>query len=410
VGTGVLVADDLAPSDVAGLDVSSIRAIVTAGGSPTGHPAILARARGIPAVVAAGPSVLRLRPGTVVAIDGSQGELVVDPPPDVVARWRARAARDRARSRSALAAAARAAVTGDGVRVAVGANLGSVEDAEQAARCGADLAGLVRTEFLFLDRSEPPSVEEQTDAYLELARALGGRRLTLRTLDVGGDKPLPYAAQRPEANPFLGMRGIRLALREGGLLSDQLTAVVRAARETPVSVMFPMVSGVAELLEARRRLEQAVHAESLGWPDGLEVGVMVEVPSAALSAAALAPHVDFFSVGTNDLTQYTLAAERGNPDVAALADALDPAVLTLIDAVCRAAGDRVQVGVCGELAADERATPLLVALGIRELSVAPFSVPIVKEAVRRAERADDPDLVKRCVTASSPAEVRSLLD
>jgi phosphocarrier protein FPr len=274
---------------------------------------------------------------------------------------------------------------------------------------GADAAGLVRTEFLYLGRHEPPTTEEQVEVFRAMAAALGGRRLTLRTLDVGGDKPLPFASQPAEANPFLGMRGIRLALRERHLLETQLRAIVTIAHETPVSVMFAMVSTVAELQESARRLDDAVDAVGRGRPDGLQVGIMVEVPAAALKAKAFAPHVDFFSIGTNDLTQYTLAAERGNAAVAALADPLDPAVLQLVDAVCRAAGDRCLVAVCGELAADERAVPLLVALGVRELSVAPPAVAGVKQALRETACGRDTELVRLCLSAASADEVRGAL-
>ncbi len=408
-GEGVLVADDLTPAQVANLDAARVHGIVLASGSPTGHSAILARSRGIPAVVAAGSSVLDLAHGLTVGLDGSTGELWVDPSAEVVADLDERAERARSRAVADLAAAATPAVCGDGVHVLVGANLGSVQDATTAAASGADLAGLVRTEFLFLDRDQAPDVAEQVAVYRDLAAAVGGR-LTLRTLDVGGDKPLSYAPADHEANPFLGVRGIRLALAQRGLLDDQLAAIVKVAHETPVSVMFPMVSTLEELLEARRLLDAAIAAEGAGHPEGLQVGIMVEVPATALKAAAFAPHVDFFSIGTNDLTQYALAAERGNPGVAGLADPLDPGVLHLIAAVCHAAGEGTLVAVCGELAADPAATRLLVALGVRELSVAPPAVPGIKQAVRDIAAAADPDLVAACLAAAGPSEVRAAVD
>ena len=409
-GEGILLADDLLPAQVAELDLDRVTGLVLASGSPTSHSAILARARAIPAVVGAGPSVLAVAPGSIVALDGATGELHLDPADDLLDALRVADERARAKAAAARADAHLPALTGDRVEVLVGANLGSVEDARAAAANGADVAGLVRTEFLYLGREDPPGVDEQVEVYRAMAQALGGRRLTLRTLDVGGDKPLPFAAQPAEANPFLGMRGIRLALAERSLLEQQLTAFVTVAHETPVSVMFPMVSTVAELADARRCLDDAVTAVGRGRPDGLQVGIMVEVPAAALKAAAFAPYVDFFSIGTNDLTQYTLAAERGNASVASIGDPLDPAVLQLIDGVCRAAGDDVLVAVCGELAAEERAAGLLVALGVRELSVAPPSVAAVKQAVRETACAGDSGLVDRCLSASGPAEVRQLLD
>jgi phosphocarrier protein FPr len=407
-GEGVLVADDLTPAQAAELEPSSVRGIVLAGGSPTGHSAILARSRGIPAIVAAGGAVLDIAPGTTIGIDGGTGELFVEPDPAVLDELECRLERARSLDVAAREAARSPAETADGVHVDVAANIGSVDDARAAFASGADQAGLVRTEFVFLGRDKAPTVDEQADTYRAIATALGGRRITLRTLDVGGDKPLGYAAQPVEANPFLGVRGIRFALAQHELLSDQLAAVVSVAHDTPVSVMFPMVSTIEEFREARRRLEKAIDAEGRGRPAGLEVGIMVEVPAAALKAGAFADDVDFFSVGTNDLTQYTVAAERGNPAVAGLADPLDPGVLKLIQAVCTAADGRAAVAVCGELAADEQAARLLVALGVRELSVAPAAIPGVKQAVR-ASTADDRALVARCLDAPGAAEVRALL-
>jgi phosphoenolpyruvate-protein phosphotransferase/dihydroxyacetone kinase phosphotransfer subunit len=408
-GVGVLIADDLVPAQVAELDTSRVTGLVMASGSPTSHSAILARSRGIPAVVAAGPGVLDVARGTTIAIDGSTGRVFVDPDEDTLRALRAADKDAEAKAAVAKAGAFLPAVTADGTEILVGANVGSVEDALASAANGAELAGLVRTEFLYLGRAAAPTVEEQIGVYQSLADALGGKRLTLRTLDIGGDKPLPYAVQPAETNPFLGMRGIRLALAQRDLLGDQLRAIVAVAHETPVSVMFPMVSTLAELLEARRRLDEAIDVAGRGRPEGLQVGMMVEVPAAALKAATFVPHVDFFSIGTNDLTQYTMAAERGNASVASLGDPLDPAVLLLVESVCVAAGSRCLVAVCGELAADETATQLLVALGVRELSVAPSSVAHVKQAVRQLPHTTDDDLLDRCLRAVDANEVRSNL-
>jgi phosphoenolpyruvate-protein phosphotransferase/dihydroxyacetone kinase phosphotransfer subunit len=411
---GVLVAADLTPAQAAELDPARVAAVVLAGGSPTSHGAILARAHAVPVVVGAGERVLRLAPGTVLAVDGSTGELVRDPDPGTIEAFTERAGRLARRRERALAAAGAPARTRDGVEVLVGANLGGVDDARAAAAGGADLAGLVRTEFLFLGRAQAPDVDEQEKAYLDLADALGGRRLTLRTLDVGGDKPLPYLPMPAEANPFLGVRGLRLSLRRPDLLAGQLLAIVRVAHETPVSVMFPMVATVRELLAARAALDEAVRRHGRGTPPGLQVGMMVEVPAAALKTPAFARHVDFLSIGTNDLTQYALAAERGNEAVAAVGDPLDPGVLRLIDAVCRGAarvagGSGPLVAVCGELAADERAAGILVGLGVRELSVSPAAVPVVKDAVRALDLPAARDLGARALAADGPDEVRALL-
>ena len=359
-------------------------------------------------MVAAGPAVLDIPDGTILALDGGTGEFVTDPAPAVLARFRQRERERRERTSAAFARAAEPAVTRDGIGVPVGANLGSVEDARAAAAAGADLAGLVRTEFLFLGRQSPPDAAEQEAAYRAVAAAMGGRRITLRTLDVGGDKPLPYLPMPPEANPFLGVRGIRLALARPELLREQLLAMVRTARDVPVSVLFPMVSTLDEVLAARALLDDAVRATGRGTPPGLRVGIMVEVPAAALKASVLVPHVDLVSIGTNDLTQYTLAAERGNSAVAALGDALDPAVLRLINLVCRAARGRALVAVCGEVAADDHATAVLLGLGVRELSVAPQSVPHVKQAVRALDGAECATLAATALDQSGPAQVRAL--
>lgn len=407
-GDGVLVAADLTPAEAAALDPTRVAAVVLAHGSATAHAAILARGKGIPVVVAAGDGVLATPPGTLVAVDGGTGEVVVDPAPDVLARFAERRDRLAAARVEAAAAAGEAAVTADGHRVLVGANLGSLPDAVAAGAAGADLAGLVRTEFLFLGRDSAPDVDEQQAAYLALAEALGGRPLTLRTLDVGGDKPLGYVPAPREANPFLGQRGLRLSLAHPGLLADQLLAIVRTAHETPVGVMFPMVTTAAEVRAARALLDEAVAKEGRGAPPGLQVGIMVEVPAVALKTARIAPLVDFLSIGTNDLTQYATAAERGNGSVASVGDPFDPGVLRLVQHVCDAAGQAV-VAVCGELAADPLATPLLVGLGVAELSVSPVAVAEVKAAVRGVDRGAARRLAQRAVDLESADDVRRAL-
>lgn len=391
---GVLVATDLTPAETAGLDLALVTGVVLAQGSPTSHAAILARARDIPVVVAAGPEVLGLAEGTTIVLDGSSGELHVDPSPELLAEYERRAADAASQRARQLALAEQPAVSRDGTSVAVAANLGSVADARSALAAGADGAGLVRTEFLFLDRSAAPSTAEQRAEYDAIAEAMDGRRITLRTLDVGGDKPLSYLPMPQEANPFLGQRGVRLSLAHRDLLRDQMVAICHTARHFPTSIMIPMVSTPAELIEARQVLAEAAGPD--GLPEGLHVGTMIEVPSAALKIEAFLPYVDFVSIGTNDLTQYAVAAERGNGAVAALSDALDPGVLQLIDHVCRAAVGRIDVAVCGEAASDELAIPVLVGLGVRELSVSPPAVPRVKAAVRELD-------VERCATLAREA-------
>src|SRR5262249_22730438 len=285
--------------------------------------------------------------------------------------------------------------------------IGSPEDVPAAIENGAEGVGLLRTEFLFLDRDSMPSEEEQYTVYTRIAEGLGGRPLILRTLDVGGDKPLPYLPQPPEANPFLGVRGIRLALERPELLETQLRAALRTAAEHPLKVMFPMVATLDEFRRARAHLDDV----RAGLPTAieLEVGVMIEVPAAALAAEQFAPELDFFSLGTNDLTQYTLAAERGNAAVADLADGLHPSVLRLIQIVSDAANGRGKwAGVCGELASYPEAVPILVGLGIAELSANAPAISAVKQAVRDVDSENARDLAGRALQLSSAAEVRAL--
>ena len=406
-GPGILIAKELTPAQAAELDPDAVQGIVLAYGSPSSHAAILARSRGIPALVAAGPGVLSLAEGTTVVIDGGTGELVIDPPAATVAHLSHRAAEMAAQERKHRAAAGEPAVTVDGTRIEVAANLGSRADAHAAAAEGADSAGLVRTEFLFLNRDRAPDLQEQVAEYLAIADALGGRRVTFRTLDVGGDKPLTYLPMPVEENPFLGHRGIRLSLDRRDLLLEQLQAICQVARRVPTSVMFPMVTTIAEIRTARSMLEEA--ASPAGLPEGLRVGMMVEVPAAALKIATFLPYLDFISIGTNDLTQYTLAAERGNTAVAALSDPLDPGVLRLIRHVCHTAAGMVPVAVCGEAAADHTAIPVLLGLGVRELSVSPNSVPPVKARVRALDLAHCASLADAAIDLDDATSVRRLV-
>jgi phosphocarrier protein FPr len=402
----------LTPADTAALDRELVRGIATAYGSATSHSAILARSLGIPAVVGVGEHLLEVPEGTPLLLDGDAGAVYVDPAEEVVSDYERQRAEHEKSARRALASASQPAATRDGRRIEVVANVGSLADVDAAVTNGAEGVGLLRTEFLFLDRDSLPSEEEQLAAYEEIAELLHGRPLILRTLDVGADKPLPYLPRRPEANPFLGVRGIRLGLDQPELLETQLRAALRAAAAHPLKVMFPMVATVAEyreavsvLTRARDRLEQA------GEPAGqMDVGIMVEVPSAALAAEAFAPEVDFFSIGTNDLTQYTLAAERGNERVAGLADALHPSVLRLVQAVTEAAQAHGKwVGVCGELASEPLAVPVLVGLGVTELSVNAPAIPAIKEAVREVDSGEASTLAREALRLGSAEEVRALL-
>jgi phosphocarrier protein FPr len=409
---GIIVAPDLTPADTASLDRELVLGVATAGGSPTSHSAILARSLGIPAAVGLGEALLGVPEGTELLLDGDAGVVNVEPSEELAAESKRRAAAQEQTTRSARAAAAEPAVTRDGRRIEVVANIGSPDDVPGAIENGAEGVGLLRTEFLFLERDSLPSGDEQYVAYTSVAKALEGRPLILRTLDVGADKPLPYLPLRSEANPFLGVRGIRLALEQPELLETQLRAVLRTAAEYPLKVMFPMVATLDEYRQAKAVLDEARMAlarAGLPTPDELEVGVMVEIPAAALAAEQFAPEVDFFSLGTNDLVQYTMAAERGNASVAALADGLNPSVLRLIRMVTEAAsGHGKWVGVCGELASDPEAVPVLVGLGVAELSANAPAIPAVKQAVRDLDAKEARELAEQALELSSATEVRAL--
>jgi phosphocarrier protein FPr len=408
--SGVLVAEELTPAETADLDPERVLGIVTGYGSATSHSAILARSLGIPAVVGAGRWILDIPEGVTVVVDGADGTIIADPSEDVLASYLASSLEATERTEALQLYALQPAVTSDGVEIEVVANVGSPAGAEAAIRAGADGVGLLRTEFMFLGRRSAPDIDEQERVYGQIAETLAGRKLTIRTLDVGGDKPLHYAPTPVEANPFLGVRGLRLSLRNPGVLHEQLVAVCRVAADHPVAVMFPMVSVLDDVTAARAALDKAAAEVGID-SDRIEMGIMVEVPSAALNAPNLAPHVDFFSIGTNDLTQYTLAAERGNERVADLADPLDPAVLRLIDMVCRAGkAHHVKVAVCGEVAADPLAVPVLAGLGVGELSVSPPAVAEVKETIRGWAIDQMRDLAAEALTAPTAASVRALVE
>jgi multiphosphoryl transfer protein len=409
---GIVVAADLTPADTASLDRELALGIATAAGSPTSHSAILARSLGIPAAVGLGDALLSVAEGSPLLLDGDAGTIHVEPAEKLVGEYERRAARQRREAGAARAAAAEPAVTRDGRRIEVVANIGSPDDVPGAIENGAEGVGLLRTEFLFLERDSMPSEDEQYAAYKSVAERLEGRPLILRTLDVGADKPLPYLPLEVEANPFLGVRGIRLSLEQPELLRTQLRAVLRTAAEFPLKVMFPMVATLDEFRQARAMLAGVradLEQEGEPVPQELEIGVMIEVPAAALAAEQFAPEVDFFSLGTNDLVQYTMAAERGNASVAGLADGLHPSVLRLIGNVAEAAnGQGKWAGVCGELASDPVAVPVLVGLGIAELSANAPAIPAVKQAVREADAEAARDLADRALELSSAAEVREL--
>lgn len=403
----ILIAPDLLPSQFLALDKSMVAGICTSEGGPTAHVAILAAAAGIPMLVAAGPAVLDISDGTTAILDADQERIEVDPAPERLGEVEALVAGQSARRAAEAGDAQQACFTSDGARIEVFANLGSVDDAHAAVAAGAEGCGLLRTEFLFLDRDASPDEEEQRRIYAEVAAALGDRPLVVRTLDIGADKPAPYLTLPREENPALGLRGIRLSLARPDLLAAQLRAIVRGVPAAQCRVMLPMVSDVDELRQARRMLDEAQAAVGTDVP--IPLGVMIETPAAALMAEALAADADFLSVGTNDLTQYAVARDRGNPAVAAGADALHPAVLRLI----RQAGEgarahRRWLGVCGGLASNPLASGILIGLGVAELSVPPATVPTIKAAVRRLRSDACRELAERACNATSVLEVREI--
>lgn len=402
----VIAAEDLTPSETANLDPARVVGLVTAAGGPTAHTAILARALGIPAVVAAGQGVLALADGTPVVLDGDRGRLIPNPDAEAVGRAEAARARGAERAEAAKRAAFRPAITQDGHRVEVAANVRRPEEAIEAVAAGAEGTGLVRSEFLFDERAEPPSEEEQYELYRRLAEGFGGLPVVLRTLDAGGDKPLRFVNHPAEANPFLGLRGLRLSLAEPALFRPQIRAALRAARHGDIRIMLPMVDGLADLRAARELIEK--ERLSLATPP-VEVGIMVEVPSAAVMADQLAREADFFSIGTNDMTQYTLAVDRLHPTLGARSDALDPAVLRLIQMTVQAAHARGRwVGVCGNMAADPMAAPILVGLGVDELSVSIPNVAALKAQIRALSMAQAEAVARAALGCATAAEVRAL--
>jgi phosphoenolpyruvate-protein phosphotransferase len=390
----IVAAEDLDPSAVAGIRPELVTGLALGAGAPNGHAAIVARALGIPLVLGLGPALHIGLDGRSVAIDGSEGRLIVDPSPEEVAglaRQEQPGSLDYGGAEPTLAWSPSDRLP---LGIRIEANVGSVAEAEQAARAGADGIGLVRTELIFLGRTIAPGLNEQRAIYRRILDAMAGRPVVFRTLDIGGDKPAGFEAGEPEANPALGVRGIRLGLRRPELLETQLRALLEAAAGGELSVLLPMVSTLDEVRAGRaalRRAAEAAEADGAPIATAVRFGVMIEVPAAALVADVLAPEVDFFSIGTNDLVQYTLAADRTNPLLADLATHYQPAVLRLIAMVCRAAAvhDR-PVAVCGESAADPRAAAILAGLGVTELSVAPRSIA----AIRAAVAGFDPETVR----------------
>jgi len=380
----VLSADEFTPSDLSSLDRKRVTALVMARGGATSHAAIIARQAGIPALVAMGDALHAIADGTQVVVDATAGHL--EYAPSALDVERARNERERLAGVREVnrRTSQQAAATSDGRAIEVAANIATLEDATTAVDNGADAVGLLRTELLFIHRQAAPTVDEHRQSYQSIVEALKGRTAIIRTLDVGADKEVDYLTLPPEPNPALGLRGIRLAQVRPDLLEDQLRGLLAVQPLGKVRILLPMVTDVGELVRLRKRIDEL--AAEAGRTEKIEVGVMIEVPSAALLADQLSKHADFLSIGTNDLTQYTLAMDRCQPDLAAQADGLHPAVLRLVSAAVQGADKHGKwVGVCGALAGDPLAVPLLVGLGVTELSVDPVSVPGIKARVRKLD-------------------------
>ena len=377
----VLVAEEFTPSDLSSLDRTHVTALVMARGGATSHAAILARQSGIPALVAVGDALHAIPEGTEVVVDASAGRIEFAPTALDVERARVERTRLAGVREANRRTSQQAAATADGHAVEVAANIATLDDAKTAVENGADAVGLLRTELLFIHRASAPTTDEHRQSYQSIVDALAGRTAIIRTLDVGADKEVDYLTLPPEPNPALGLRGIRLAQVRPDLLDDQLRGLLAVQPLGAVRILLPMVTDAGELIRLRKRIDE--FAREMGRTDPIEVGVMIEVPSAALLADQLSQYADFLSIGTNDLTQYTLAMDRCQADLAAQADGLHPAVLRLIAATVQGANRHGKwVGVCGALAGDPLAVPLLVGLGVTELSVDPVSVPGIKARVR----------------------------
>lgn len=410
----IVVADDLTPSDTVGFDRARLLGFATVRGGPTSHTAILARTLGIPAVVNLPLALDEVNSIQSAVLDGFTGKVILNPSEIFLAAAQRQLEEWRARLTGELLLAQEAAVTTDGHRAEIVANIGNVGDARQAVACGAEGVGLLRTEFLFMDRDSMPDEAEQTHKYHEIFEIIGANHpLVVRTLDIGGDKAVSYLGFPEEQNPFLGWRAIRMMDRHADLLKTQYRALLRAGAGYDVRIMVPMVSTRSELEKARALFEEAkkeLSAEGIAYCTTAQFGAMIEVPSAALIVEHLAPLVDFFSIGTNDLTQYTLAVDRTNERVAAIASPYHPAVLKLIARVIFESHKAGKwVGLCGELAGDVLAVPLLLGLGLDEFSMAPAAIPGVKAAIRRASLRDSRHVAARALELPSKVEVLGYL-
>lgn len=405
----IVVAHNLTPSDTAQMNKGMVLGFCTAMGGTTSHTAIMARILGIPAVVGIGEEIMAVKDGQRLVVDGCEGTVVIEPCEAIVAEYGERERRFEVRRDAAKATAQLPARTRDGHRVEVVANIGDVDSARIALEYGAEGVGLLRTEFLYLDRQSLPSEEEQYAAYRAVADLMDQRPLIIRTLDIGGDKQLPYLDIGEELNPFLGWRAIRLCLERTDLFKTQLRAILRAGHERNVKIMFPMIADVEEVRRAKGLLAEAraeLEASGILFALHMEIGIMIEVPAAAMAADVLAQEVDFFSIGTNDLIQYTMACDRTNERVSYLYEPLHPAILRLINGVINAAHKTGKwVGMCGEMAGEPLAIPILLGLGLNEFSMNAASIPEAKAIISSLSLADAKGIAAKALSLPTAEEI-----
>jgi phosphotransferase system enzyme I (PtsI) len=410
----VIVADDLTPSETAVIDSTKIVGIVLDGGGRTSHTAILARSMGIPAVMGLGNATGNISNGDFVLVDGNNGQVLVNPRSHQLAKFNEAIKSDSIRKQQISMLKSLPTITTDNHHVNLACNIGGLKEVSLVKGSGADRVGLFRTEFLFIHRDTAPSEDEQFEIYKEVLRQLAPQPVVIRTLDAGGDKDIPYLGTPPEANPFLGLRAIRLCLQEKSLFRSQLRALLRASGFGTLRVMFPMIADIHELRAAKHEFKNAkaeLRSEGIIVADNVQLGIMVEVPSAAIQADVLAGECDFFSIGTNDLVQYTMACDRGNPAVGHLNDPYYPAVLRLIARIIEEGHRKgIWVGMCGEMAAMSPAIPLLIGMGIDELSMAPASVPTSKEIIRNLSYETAKDIWRTVQQMTDNVEIRSYLE
>ena len=409
----IIIADDLTPSDTVMLDKLLVLGFCTAHGSATSHTAILARGLGIPAVSGVGAEIMKVSKGTRVILDGAHAKVLVDPDDATVKQYQQLIEAAHSINEAAMKHAHEPAITKDGVRLEVVANIGNVKGARTAIENGAEGVGLLRTEFLYLERTSVPTEEEQYQAYKAILDMFGKMPVVLRTLDVGGDKEIPYLGLAAESNSFLGQRALRLCLVRPDIFKPQLRAALRAGDGNNLKLMFPMVATAQEVRDARKVLDECIRelkVEGKPFAENIEVGIMVEIPSAALVADQLAKEVDFFSIGTNDLSQYTMAADRTNPKVADLSNAFFPAVLRLIrDVIIAAHAEGKWVGMCGELAGEPLAAPILLGLGLDEFSMNPPMVPLLKQILRALDAKEMKAIAEQALQLESPQQIEDFV-